>query len=89
MESGAIRYEFHEPTDFICWDMAWEKRRSGARAAEEAALEMPYTVTPYRGFKSLPLRLYHARRLANSHKGRQLTPILVLFVAILEMRCRR
>jgi hypothetical protein len=31
-------------------------QRSGARAAEEAALEMPYTVSPYRGFKSLPLR---------------------------------
>ena len=25
---------------------------------EEAALEMPYTVSPYRGFESLPLRWF-------------------------------
>ena len=42
---------------------AWASRytttlRTGVRAAEGAALEMPCTVFPYRGFESHPVRLF-------------------------------
>ena len=41
---------------------------SGARVVEEAALEMPCTVSPYRGFESLPLRFFGSHPSTSTSK---------------------